>query len=662
MLSYLLGIGRLLAFVASIVLVGSGAALAQAPVTDCDRLAANPTDARKAPSVPGVQFKQVRENLNAALQACSSAAQSYPNELRFRYQYARALQARDKKAAFQIFAQLAKANYAAAYDNVGWILISENNDYENAIKAFERGYALGDADCAVSLFEMINREKWAPENAGQLKITLLEKAAAAKHAGAIIALPIERAKQSAMASNMPNQTDDQATSFGWVVSEASDGVKLFLGHLTESSNSKLFLACSLTGDASLTLGIAATAAPTPAVIQSTTGTLRLFGIASQMDNDWTTQITTSQLDSLLLIIRGANSRFIYGNKTITLNGIMPNSNTSPIRDIFGNEVLSKDIAISRFAEMCAAFFRPAASPLAQPYPYNRLRSSSEQSTASLSAYPLASCKDWNGQIIASSGKNTSAAEMQGKVTEQDIKEFCDRQSNDSSKCLAEVSWATLTTVKTNANCSTGQLKFTSTSPKFNNHVQVQFPLPADTDTSCASGLPPIIKQFSLLCPVAAEMLDIDGKRVRSSTSSSETNSTPSTANINSSPRDVPSAPNTSALSPLKSSGEPYFRLELLENVVVETQFSQFNRRLKASQSASVSLRAVDWKKMNYPLLGREAGTLCFSPTNTVSQIQSVHYGSFFGDGMEEAVISVQCGSNGRNSLVYVFWLIRKPSG
>ena len=187
-----------------------------APFMDCDRLSANPTDARRLPGLQGVQFKELRENLNVALAACSNAVASYPNELRFRYQFARALQITDKKAAFAIFLQLVAANYPAAYDNVGWLLISENNDYDKAVEIFRAGYALGDADCAVSLFEMIDKNRWQPPNAAQLRIELLEKAAAGNHAGAIIVLPIERAKQALLdspssANTLPSSDADASS-------------------------------------------------------------------------------------------------------------------------------------------------------------------------------------------------------------------------------------------------------------------------------------------------------------------------------------------------------------------------------------------------------------------------------------------------------------------
>ncbi|MCX7135575.1 MAG: hypothetical protein NTW47_02670 [Proteobacteria bacterium] len=187
-----------------------------APFTDCDRLSANPTDARRLPGLQGVQFKELRENLNVALTACSNAVASYPNELRFRYQFARALQIKDKKAAYAIFLQLVAANYPAAYDNVGWLLITENNDYDKAVEIFRAGYALGDADCAVSLFEMIDKNRWQPPNAAQLRLELLEKAAAGNHAGAVIVLPIERAKQALLdfpsSANTVPSSDADASS------------------------------------------------------------------------------------------------------------------------------------------------------------------------------------------------------------------------------------------------------------------------------------------------------------------------------------------------------------------------------------------------------------------------------------------------------------------
>ncbi|WP_296335511.1 hypothetical protein [Reyranella sp.] len=51
-----------------------------------------------------------------------------------------------------------------------------------------------------------------------------------------------------------------------------------------------------------------------------------------------------------------------------------------------------------------------------------------------------------------------------------------------------------------ANCRTGELQFHyGTRPP----RKVKFPLPPGTDESCASGMPPLIEQFRLLCPTSA---------------------------------------------------------------------------------------------------------------------------------------------------------------
>ncbi len=192
-----------------------------APVHDCDRIAANPTDMRRYPALPGVQFKELRDNLNAALTACAAAVSAYPKEMRFKYQLARGLQMRDKKAALTIFQELAALSYPAAFDNLGWLSISESNDYPKAIEYFQAGYALGDADCAVSLYEMIDRDKWTVPNPAAMKIELLEKAAAGSHAGAIVALPIERAKQAA--AQFPMLSADQPMQPSYAADPACTG-------------------------------------------------------------------------------------------------------------------------------------------------------------------------------------------------------------------------------------------------------------------------------------------------------------------------------------------------------------------------------------------------------------------------------------------------------
>lgn len=176
------------------------------PAQECDRLAANPTDPARSPDVRGVQFNELQNNVEAAISACLGAVNAYPAIPRFKYQLARALQLRDRRAAFALLQQLVDANYAAAFDNLGWMILNETRDYPKAIELFKAGMALGDADCAASLFTMIEENRWQPPDRDKTRIALLEKAAAAGHAGALAALGTERAKAARTQSPSPSSS------------------------------------------------------------------------------------------------------------------------------------------------------------------------------------------------------------------------------------------------------------------------------------------------------------------------------------------------------------------------------------------------------------------------------------------------------------------------
>jgi hypothetical protein len=294
--------------------------------------------------------------VGAAISACAAAVSAFPQEPRFRYQLARALQIRDKNAAFQIFQQLVAASYPAAHDNAGWLFITERKDYEKAIALFKAGDALGDADCAVSLFTMIAEDRLSVPNADRAKIELLEKAAAANHPGALVALPIERAKQG-IVSNQP---------------------------LPQSTDTNL-----------------------------------------------------------------------------------------------NNEGQGKS-----------------------------------------GSFPVASCKGWSATRTTIEGRDSDRAIMRGVVTDADLREYCERDpGGETIKYNGKMTIAQCITsyakkvaglkIVTVANCNTGEISF-----QYGNDVplRARFPLGANTDTSCASGMPPVISQFQQLCPVAAKGLDVNGRR------------------------------------------------------------------------------------------------------------------------------------------------------
>jgi hypothetical protein len=107
----------------------------QQPGLDCDRLGANPTDIRRR--AEGATFDVLRGQADQAIEACSKAVEQSPLEMRYQYQLGRAYQFRDKRKAFDIFVMLVKAEYPAAYDNLGGMYLGKDND--KALQLFLRG-------------------------------------------------------------------------------------------------------------------------------------------------------------------------------------------------------------------------------------------------------------------------------------------------------------------------------------------------------------------------------------------------------------------------------------------------------------------------------------------------------------------------------------------
>jgi hypothetical protein len=149
---------------------------------DCDRLATNPTDVKRA--AEGVPFDLLKRQADQAYEACTRAAALFPAELRYQYQLGRAAQFKDKKQAFEIFTRLVQANYAAAFDNLGGMYLYERKDAAAAIALFKRGSALDDADSMVSLVDLIDRGMLPTSNPDQTKLALLHRAAELGHPGA----------------------------------------------------------------------------------------------------------------------------------------------------------------------------------------------------------------------------------------------------------------------------------------------------------------------------------------------------------------------------------------------------------------------------------------------------------------------------------------------
>ena len=189
---------------------------------DCDRLAANPTDARRGTDSVGVGFDALKFRAQAAFDACQAAVKQATSELRYQYQLGRAAQFVDKKKAFELFTSLTKAGYAAAFDNLGG-MYQDKNDIGAATKLFQAGVAAGDADSMLSLAYLIGKGYYTPPNAVGERLALLQRSAQLGNQQAQIAFQedmqkLQAANQEAAAkAEMQRQMIDL---FGAVVQNA----------------------------------------------------------------------------------------------------------------------------------------------------------------------------------------------------------------------------------------------------------------------------------------------------------------------------------------------------------------------------------------------------------------------------------------------------------
>ncbi|MCA1416018.1 hypothetical protein I6F30_33570 [Bradyrhizobium sp. NBAIM20] len=155
-------------------------ALDRAGLSECDTLAANPTDPRRISN--GVSFPELRANARAAVDACERAVAANPNELRLRYQWARALQATNDGRAAAIFQELVQAEYPAAFDNAAQLLVNQSK-FRDAEALYRRGVNLGDPDSMIGLADLIRAKKATARIFGE-DFALYQAAASLGHKGA----------------------------------------------------------------------------------------------------------------------------------------------------------------------------------------------------------------------------------------------------------------------------------------------------------------------------------------------------------------------------------------------------------------------------------------------------------------------------------------------
>lgn len=139
---------------------------------------------------------------------------------------------------------------------------------------------------------------------------------------------------------------------------------------------------------------------------------------------------------------------------------------------------------------------------------------SRATAVNLGEFPIASCKSWDGTVTLLKGKNSRRALMAGFVSRANVREFCERDPGGETvayggkesvdQCI-EKNYRSVENLRltATADCAADEVTLRSGSTAFR-HVR----LPV-ADTSCASGNPPIIAEFKLMCPARAHELGLN---------------------------------------------------------------------------------------------------------------------------------------------------------
>ena len=166
------------------------------PLSRCDTLAANPMDNHKHPSAPGVSWNDLKYVKAEAIAACEAAIAQYPDTPRFKYQLARSIQIQAPADAEPLLAQLVSEQYAAAYDNYGWVQVRLGHHVKESEPHFRLGAAAGNADAMLSLAELMIKKRIRQRYKGEALNLLYEAAKRGNSDAQRLAMKIDRKRQS----------------------------------------------------------------------------------------------------------------------------------------------------------------------------------------------------------------------------------------------------------------------------------------------------------------------------------------------------------------------------------------------------------------------------------------------------------------------------------
>lgn len=126
-------------------------AWADASLTECDRLAAAPTDPNKISS--GVSFSELDASL--AVPACEDALRAFPSSDRITFQLARALNKANRfDEAISLYSELAATGYPIAMYNLSGLYMGGTGVEKNEAKAIELLQGSAEAGYGLAQYEL----------------------------------------------------------------------------------------------------------------------------------------------------------------------------------------------------------------------------------------------------------------------------------------------------------------------------------------------------------------------------------------------------------------------------------------------------------------------------------------------------------------------------
>jgi TPR repeat protein len=123
------------------------------PVTDCDWLAAFPTDAQRPKIVPGAWMEQI--DVSRALPACNEAVNKFPDVARFSYELGRVLiAAKDYPASHVQLERAASLGSTSALAGIGYLFaagLGVPQDYAEAKRWYDKAVVAGNATAMTNI-------------------------------------------------------------------------------------------------------------------------------------------------------------------------------------------------------------------------------------------------------------------------------------------------------------------------------------------------------------------------------------------------------------------------------------------------------------------------------------------------------------------------------